>query len=109
MRGVRLLPILNRMSKYRVLINGQNLLLNLDGSPRKLGFYTTRFVDARNPEEAEDVAVELIREDAALKGNVLNGRDDPPMLYADEVEEIGVSDDDDSLGTGFSWYAEPEA
>ena len=98
-----------RMSKYRVLLNGQNSLLDFEGVPRKLGFYTTRFVDAVNAEDAESAAVDSICEDAALKGNVLNDRNDPPMIYADEVEELDRSDTDGSMGTGFSWYVETEA
>lgn len=96
------------MSKYRVLLNGRNFLLNLDGRARKLGFYATRFVDAHDAEGAEKAAVDLLREDATLKGEVLNSRDDPPMLYADEVEEVGGPGADER-GGGFSWYAEGEA
>ena len=90
-----------------MLVNGRNFLLNLDGGPRKLGFYAARFVEARDAEGAEHAAVDLIRGDAALRGNVLNSRDDPPMLYAEEIEEVGGSGADD--GGGFSWYAEGEA
>lgn len=97
------------MSKYRVLLNGRNFLLSLDGRPRKLGFYATRFVEARDAEGAENAAVELIRADDALKGTVLNSRDDPPMLYADEVEEVGASGAAHHVSAGFSWYAEDEA
>ena len=74
-----------------------------------MGFYATRFIDARDAEGAEGAAVDSIREDAALKGKVLNGRDDPPMLYADEVEEISSAGVADSAAAGFSWYAEGEA
>lgn len=96
------------MSRYRVLLHGRNFLLKLDGTPRKLGFYATRFVDARDAGGAEHAAVDLLREDAALKGNVLNGRDDSPMLYAEEVEEVGGAGAADN-GGGFSWYAEGDA
>ncbi len=41
------------MSTYRVLIAGDNLLLNFDGQPRKLGFYVSRIVEAQNHGEAE--------------------------------------------------------
>ena len=101
--------MLKRMSKYRVLLNGQNFLLNFDGLPQKLGFYVTRFVDAADDEEAEKAAVALLRDDASLKGLVLNGRDDPPMLYADEVEELAAYDPEEHVNTGFSWYTEGEA
>jgi len=97
------------MSKYRVLIAGDNLLLNFDGQPRKLGFYVSRIVEAQNHGEAEIAAVDLIREDSRLKGNVLNEDDDPPMLYAEEVEEIKESNALQNVATGFSWYPMDEA
>jgi hypothetical protein len=107
--GVRLLPMWERMSKYRVLINGENFLLNSEGRPQKLGFYVTRFVDARDAEDAENAAVALIREDVALQGLVLNNRDDPPMLYAEEVEELEAYDSKENVDTGFSWFTDGEA
>jgi hypothetical protein len=45
------------MKKFKVKLHGKNFFLNLDGEPKKLGFYTTRFVKAANPEEAEKIAV----------------------------------------------------
>ncbi|HEX8745798.1 MAG TPA: hypothetical protein VF717_01275 [Pyrinomonadaceae bacterium] len=96
------------MGKYRVLINGENFLLDFDGQLRKLGFYVTRAVDAQDPDEAELTAVDLVREDSRLKGNVLNERDDPPMLYAEDVEEIEESDSEVNVNTGFSWFTDGE-
>jgi hypothetical protein len=96
------------MSKYRVLINGEDFLLNFDGQLQKLGLYVTRVVDAQNPDEAELAAVDLVREDSRLRGNILNERDDPPMLYAEEVEEIEESDGAENVNTGFSWFTDGE-
>jgi hypothetical protein len=90
-------------------MTGENFLLNFDGQLQKLGFYVTRVVDAQNPEEAELAAVALIRADSRLEGNVLNERDDPPMLYAEEIEEIERSKAEKNVNTGFSWYPEGEA
>jgi hypothetical protein len=67
-----------------------------------MGFYVSRVVDAQNPNEAELAAVDLVREDSRLKGNVLNERDDPPMLYAEEIEEIEESDTEKNVNTGFA-------
>ena len=57
----------------------------------------------------KSAAVALLREDACLKGNVLNERDDPPMLYTEELEEIERSQAEKNVNTGFSWYREGEA
>jgi hypothetical protein len=91
-----------------VLINGENFLLNYDGQLQKLGFYVSRVVDAQNPDDAELAAVDLVREDSRLKGNILNERDDPPMLYAEEIEEIEESHAEKNVNTGFSWYTDGE-
>jgi hypothetical protein len=96
------------MSKYRVLISGENFLLNFDGQVQKLGFYVTRVVDAQNPNDAELAAVDLVRRDSRLKGNVLNQSDDPPMLYAEEIEEVEESSDGENVDTGFSWFTDGE-
>ena len=106
--GVRFLSLWNLMNKYRALINGENFLLNFDGQLQKVGFYVTRVVYVQNPAEAELAAVNLVREDSRLKDNVLNERDDPPMLYADETEEIEESEGEENVDTGFSWFTDGE-
>ena len=80
--------ILESKTYFRVLINGENFLLEFGGSPRRLGFYTTRFVEALDGAEAENIAIDLVRNDQHLRSSVLNAREDPPMLYAREVEQI---------------------
>jgi len=45
------------MNKYRVMINGQNYLMNVEGMPRRMGFYKTYFLQAETPEDAENLAV----------------------------------------------------
>jgi len=52
------------MPKFKVFVNGRNYWVDLDGERRRFGFYTTRFVEAASPEEAEERAVQLPREDA---------------------------------------------
>lgn len=76
------------MAHYRVLLLGENFLLTVDGTPTRMGFYTTRFVQADNPDGAELLAVDLIRHDKKLKDSVSNERSDPPMIFADEIEVI---------------------
>ena len=78
------------MNHYRVLLRGENFLLSLDGQPTRLGFYTVRFVRADTVEEAELLAVDLIRKDQGLRG-VLNQRPDPPMIFAEEIDHVCAS------------------
>lgn len=92
------------MRKYRVLINGENFLLNFDGRVQKMGFYTNRFVEADNPEDAEQVAIEMMRREDKLKQIVLNDQNDPPKLFVEEIAEV------EQLETqqGLSFYSEDE-
>jgi len=76
------------MQKYKVLINGENLLTEEDGVLRRFGFYTNVFVEAFTIEDAEARAIEVIREDQDLAGILMNPDDDPLCLSAEEVQEI---------------------
>jgi hypothetical protein len=88
------------MGHYRVFLRGENFVLEVDGEAGCFGFYTTRFVEAKGHEAAEIVAVDLIREDRTLAG-VKNTRDNPPMIFVEEVEEIAVNEVHSSLGYTF--------
>lgn len=94
------------MGRYRVLVRGANFFLELDGERRLFGFYATRFVRASGPEEAGAKAVELVRDDEQLGGNVLNETDDPPVLYVEEVERLGPLRGLGRANAGFTFYRE---
>ena len=55
------------MAKYRVQIDAQNFLVDMDGRRDKYGFITFRDVEAADPRAAELAAVELLRGDAELR------------------------------------------
>ncbi|HET6891788.1 MAG TPA: hypothetical protein VFH31_11850, partial [Pyrinomonadaceae bacterium] len=76
------------MKKYKVFVRGDNFLINLDGVNQKMGFYTTRFVEAQNEEAAEYAVMNMLRSDPKLVKGVLNEGSDPPMMYAEEIEEL---------------------
>ena len=88
------------MKKYRVLINGENFLFDYEGRPTRMGFYTTRFVEAGGREEAEQVAVAALRREEQLRSCVLNPEDDPPMMYVEEIEEVESLQE----SRGFAFY-----
>ena len=92
------------MKKFRVFVRGENFLINLDDLEKKLGFYTTRYVEAHNKEAAEYVAMDMLRGDPKLAKGVLNDKSDPPMMYAEEVEEIDSFEGLPLSGTGFAFY-----
>jgi hypothetical protein len=94
------------LKKYRVFIRGENFLLKVDGTAGKVGFYTTRFVEARNDSEAEDTAVSTLRNDSSLRDIVLNEKSDPPMLFVEEIDELISFDGLTLPGTGLAFFAE---
>jgi hypothetical protein len=48
------------MTAYRVLLNAQNILTEVEGAIGYYGFYTTRIVFADNQEDAKNQAIDLI-------------------------------------------------
>lgn len=97
------------IKKYKVFVRGENFLLKLDGKAGKVGFYTTRFVEARNDHEAEENAISALRNDPTLRQGVLNEKSDAPMLFAEEIVELDSFDGLTLPGTGLSFYADDGA
>ena len=93
------------MPRYSVILNGRNFWLTIDDEPRRMGFFTTRFVEAADPEAAEVAAVELLRQDDRLAGQILNDPSDPPTIHLHKIRQL---DTEAELRTqqGFTYYAE---
>lgn len=49
------------MPKFSVFINGRNFLIAGPHGEAKHGFYTARFVEAPDPQAAEDAAIAQLR------------------------------------------------
>ena len=92
--------------KYRVLLRGQNFRISLNGKMERLGFYTTRFVEAADREEAELRAVQIVREDKELEGCVNDDRKESPMIYLEEIVEVNRFPENG--GDGFTFFQESE-
>ena len=92
------------MNKYKVLLNGRNFWTNMDGQLKLMGFYTTRFVEAETPEKAEELAVQLVREDAKLRDAVINDKSDPPMIYVEEIVMLETFDGNKTPGAGYTFF-----
>jgi hypothetical protein len=93
----------NDMPYFKVFLNGENFWLQAEGKPARLGFYTTRFVEAENEREAELKAVEMLRDNEKLK-QVLNDDSDAPMIYCESVESIEPFDPETVVQHGFTFY-----
>lgn len=85
------------------MLEGRNFLLDIEGSVRKYGFFTTRYVEAENPEQAEMKAVQLIREDQSLKTAAKN-EGSKPMIYLDSITELESFEGVRLPGTGYALF-----
>lgn len=96
------------MQSYRVMVHGENLLTEVDGTRQRVGFYTNIVVEAFTPTDAESRAVDAVREDARLRDLILNPEDDPIRLSAEDVHEIETTSGSPGERTGFTLYPEVE-
>lgn len=92
------------MHKYSILIAGSNVFIKMDGDIGRYGFYTTRYVEAINDEEAIAMAMSLIKDE--LETISLNDPDDPPILQTEEIDLLDSFEGIKTPGTGFSLYKE---
>ncbi len=95
------------LKKYRVLLRGENFLLASVDKKRKCGFYSTFWVEAKNEKEAELNAVELVRRQKDLQIDLLNSKEDQPMIYLDEIYELN-SDAEIKEISGRTYFIESE-
>ena len=97
------------LKKFQVRLHGENFLLaRVGGAPRVFGFYTTRWVEAPDPEAAEIAAVDLVRSDPDLVSTVRNPRDNSPMIYLDSLREIPSFEGLNPPGKGYTFYEDSE-
>ncbi|WP_147305193.1 hypothetical protein [Alkalilimnicola ehrlichii] len=73
---------------YRVLLRGENFLVNLTGEPELLGFHVTHFVKAAAEEEAQQIAIIRTRKDPYLTGVLMNTRENPTRLEAEAIDRV---------------------
>jgi hypothetical protein len=74
------------MPVFAVMLRGENFEMALDECPKRFGFYTTRFVRAANEEEAERIAVALVRRHDGLRMATRRESVHTPMIYLHSVE-----------------------
>ncbi len=94
------------MAIFQLLINGENLLLEVDGERRKMGFYTTRIVSAPDSESAGQSAIASLRNE--LRQDLLNSRDDQPVMSVEESQELHKAEAAEQDATGIAWYEEDD-
>jgi hypothetical protein len=91
------------------MLNGKHFAIKQENEIMLLNFYTTRWVKAGNPRLAELAAVDLIKNDSTLKESVQNERDDPPMIYLEEIKEVSwLEFFRKNPGGGYTFYLDDE-
>jgi hypothetical protein len=90
------------MPLFRCSIRGENFLGEIIGLTAAVGFHASRFVDAESATEAEQIAVAVLRQDAALtvtsESNVKNGK-----VYFESIEEV-PAETERVPNTGFTFF-----
>lgn len=78
-----------RAKYYRVLVEGKNILFHDTETPvlRRVGFYTTRFVKASDPDTAATQATALAARELD-EARPMNEVSNAPTMAAIEVEEV---------------------
>lgn len=78
------------MPKYRIVVHGQNYLLDFDGEPKKLGFRQTFYIRAATVEQAREKALASVTRDPTLVQNILNGSRDPIRNEVESAKWAGL-------------------
>ncbi|XHS79391.1 hypothetical protein ACFJGW_05305 [Burkholderiaceae bacterium UC74_6] len=90
------------MKLYRCLMLGENFPGFLLGEAEPIGFYTTRFVEAEDVEEAQRLALDLLRQDASL--NVpAERRTKNARIHFEQIEEV-PADTERTPNRGFTFF-----
>ena len=97
------------MLKFRVIVLGQNILADIDGARRRVGFYTNVFVEASSPEHAGALALELIRADPKVRGLALNPPGNPVRLSVEELRPMESFAGVRLPRTGLALFSEDES
>lgn len=92
------------MIKYSVVIEGRNFPARvLADAKSPVGFFATRFVEAATPQQAEEIAIEMLKSEyEQLLGAKL--ADEPmPTLHLDQIKELKEFPEG-YANTGTAWF-----
>ena len=87
-------------------MNGQNFLVDMDGKVAKHGFFQNFFLEAESPEQAENLAVQKMRENDDLKEITQNPKEDPPVIVLEQMSELESFDGVEDMESGKAWFQE---
>lgn len=93
------------VKKYSVMIEGKNLCLERGGL-KKMGFFTTRWVEAVSAKEAERIAIGHVKNELMELGVLRNAAEDPPTFVIEKTREVVSFGDNIVPGRGFTLFEE---
>jgi hypothetical protein len=91
------------MPTYSCFIRGENFPLRVDGRIKPMGFYTTRLVEAPSPDEAEFVALRLLRKERSLLVPK-SARTKEAMVYFERIVRVSAARKRNAPNTGFTFF-----
>ena len=94
------------MKKYRLLMNGSNYLMAVDGKIPGAGFFQNMVIKADSPKQAERQAISRIWHDAELQAQTLNPTKNPPKVALHTLWELDVAYDDSRIDMERTFYLE---
>jgi len=80
----------------------------MDQEVKKLGFFTTRYVRAKDTLAAEWEALHSVQTELERVGIVLNDPSDPPSVVVRETCEVSLLGWYRGTSKGFTWYPQEE-
>ncbi len=95
------------MPWFRCLARGENFLLKEDGVLKLFGFYTTRWVEAANAEEAEFSALATLKADEFFEDMPKDQRNKEARVYFEEIEQC--TKEPKKAGKGFIFFEMSDA
>lgn len=90
------------MPIYRIMVEGNGCLVEIDGTMKRLGFYATRFIKAPDETVACARAMDSVRAD--LGPWLRNPPEFSPVLAIHSIDEAGRV----RSSPGFVWYPDEE-
>jgi len=90
------------MSKYRVIVEGSDFVISVDGGTTVRGFIVVRIVDAESASEAAATAIDHVSSEWAMGKQAVDSVQ--PVLAASEVEKIGIMESLRASETGYVFH-----
>jgi hypothetical protein len=94
------------MKKYRLLMNGSNYLMTVDGKIVRQGFFQNMVIEADSPKQAERQAISRIWHDAELQTQTRNLPKNAPKVTLHTFWELDVAYDDARIDMDRTFYLE---